>query len=720
MQITSRLLALLAAPTLGLAAITYPEAPRVDHTDDFFGTKVADPYRWLEDLDSPGTKAWVESENKVTFDFLSTLTNREAIKQRLTELYNYPRHDLPFKEAGRYFYQYNTGLKNQPELLMQDRLDSEPKLLLDPNTLSSDGTVSLTQWDVSPDGRWLGYGVAVSGSDWNEYRVRDVGTAQDTTDVIKWVKFSGLDWTKDSKGFFYSRFPTPEANANQVFGELANQAVYYHRVGTPQAEDVKVFASPDFPKRGWGASVTDDGRYLLLYGSEGTDTNNRLYYVDLKDPQHPDFTGPVVKLIDVMEAAYIVQGNQGNVLFVRTDLNAPNKKIIAIDLAHPAKADWRTLVPEAKDVIESSIFAGGKFVLNYLHDAHSRLAVFGLDGQPLGEVKLPAIGTVTGGTYSRDASGLTGDPEDNELFIKFTSFIQPATVYRYDLATGAAMAPVEVAKVAFDPSLYETEQVFYPSKDGTRVPMFITHRKGVKLDGTHPTFLYAYGGFDISLKPSFSPTVIAWLELGGIYAQPNLRGGGEYGREWHLAGTKERKQNVFDDFIAAGDWLVAQKYTSHEKLVISGGSNGGLLIGAVANQRPDLARVALPAVGVMDMLRFHKFTIGWAWASDYGSADDAAGFKYLSAYSPVHTVKAGVKYPAVLVTTADHDDRVHPGHSFKYTAAMQAANPHPEFPTYIRIDVKAGHGQGKPVAKQIDETADKLAFALHFVGTGAD
>lgn len=712
----SRWLGLLAFPTLSFAAITYPAAQPGNQVDDFFGKKVPDSYRWLEELDSPATQAWVAGENKVTFDFLSTLTNREAIKQRLTELYNYPRHDLPFKEAGRYFYTYNTGLKNQPQLLMQDRLDAEPKLLLDPNTLSSDGTVSLTQWDVSPDGKWLGYGVAVAGSDWNEYRVRDVAATQDTADVIKWVKFSGLDWTKDSKGFFYSRFPEPQAG---VFSELANQAVYYHRLGTPQAEDVKVFATPDFPKRGWGASVTDDGRYVLIYGSEGTDSRNRLYYIDLKDPQKPDLAGPVVKLVDVMEAEYRVLGNRGSTLFVLTDLDAPKKKVIAIDLASPDKANWRTLVPESPDVIESSLFAGGKFVLNYLHDARSRLAVFASDGKALGEVALPGIGTVTGSNYTRDAGGLTGDPDDNEMFIKFTSFIQPATAYRYDLATGA-MSPVEVAKVAFDPSLYETKQVFYASKDGTKVPMFITHRKGLKLDGSHPTFLYAYGGFDISLKPAFSPTTIAWLELGGVYAQPNLRGGGEYGREWHLAGTKERKQNVFDDFIAAGDWLVANGYTGHDKLVISGGSNGGLLIGAVVNQRPDLARVALPAVGVMDMLRFHKFTIGWAWTSDYGSSDDAEGFKYLSAYSPVHTVKPGVEYPAVLVTTADHDDRVHPGHSFKYTAAMQAANPHPKYPTYIRIDVKAGHGQGKPVTKQIDEIADKLAFALHFVGTGAN
>lgn len=717
MQILSRALLMALLPVAAFAS--YPPTRTVPQVDDYHGTKVADPYRWLEDLDAPETTAWVEAQNKLTFDFLAKLGQRDAIKQRLTELYNYPRHDLPFKEGGRYFYTYNTGLLNQPQLLVKDRLDGEARLLLDPNTFSADGTVSLSQWDVSPDGRWLGYGVAAAGSDWNEFRVRDIATGQDTADLVRWVKFSGLSWTKDSKGFFYSRYPEPQQAGNQVFSALANQAIYYHRLGTPQSEDVFVFATPEHPKRGWTATVTDEGRYLLIYGSEGTDPRNRLYYADLKDPLNPELTAPVVRLIDVIEADYTVLGNRGAVLFVRTDLDAPRRKIIAIDLANPDRANWRTLVPEAADVIESSIVAGGRFVLNYLHDAHSRLALFGLDGSPQGSIELPGIGTVAGSNYTRDAAGLTGEIDDDEFFFKFVSFTQPATAFRHDFRTGRT-EPVAIPKVAFDPSLYETRQVFYASKDGTRVPMFITHRKDLKLDGSHPALLYAYGGFNISMKPAFSPANVAWLELGGVYAQPSLRGGGEYGREWHLAGTKERKQNVFNDFIAAGDWLVANGYTSHDKLVVSGGSNGGLLIGAVINQRPDLARVALPAVGVMDMLRFQRFTIGWAWASDYGSSDDPEGFKYLSAYSPLHNIKAGVQYPAVMVTTADHDDRVHPGHSFKYAAAMQAANPDAKFPTLIRIDVKAGHGQGKPVAKQIEEIADKLAFALHFTGPGAE
>jgi len=692
------------------AAWNYPPAKTVDHTDTYHGTVVADPFRWLEDVDSAETAAWVQAQNRTTFDFLGTLQHRDALRQRLTELYDYPRHGLPSKKAGRYFFTYNTGLQNQSPLYVKDRLTGEKKLVLDPNTLSTDGTVSLTQWRVSPGGRWLGYGVATAGSDWNEYRVRDLTTGEDTPDVVRWVKFSTLQWTEDGKGFFYSRFPEPQQGENQVFSTLGNQAVYYHRLGTPQAEDVRVHSSPEHPRRNWYAAVTDDGRYLFIYGAEGTDPRNRLYYLDLRDPQKPDLTGPVVRLVDEIEADYTVLGNRGSVIYLRTDLDAPRNRIIAIDLADPARANWRTVVPEGPDVIEAAAFIGGRFVVNYLHDAHSRLAVFAADGRPEGEIQLPGLGTV--------AEGMSGDPDDPELFFSFTSFIQPTTPYRHDLATGRT-EPVEVPQMRFNPEAYETRQVFYTSKDGTRVPMFITHRRGLKLDGSHPTHLYAYGGFNVSLTPAFSPSIVAWLELGGVYALANLRGGGEYGREWHQAAIKERRQNAFDDFIAAGEYLAREGYTSPARLTISGGSNGGLLIGAVVNQRPDLARVALPAVGVMDMLRFQKFTIGWAWASDYGSSDDPEGFRYLRAYSPVHNVRAGVDYPAILVTTADHDDRVHPGHSFKYAAALQAANPSPRYPAYIRIDVKAGHGAGKPISKIIEETADRLAFALHFTGSGA-
>ena len=706
-----RYLPLIAVmPALAFAGWNYPASPRVEQTDDFFGTKVPDPYRWLEELDSPQTKTWVTAESSATQDFLSKLPQREAIRQRLLELTNYPRFSLPVKEGGKYFYTYNSGLQNQAPLYVKDTLAAEGRLLLDPNLLSKDGTVALSGYASSDDGQWLVYGTAKAGSDWNEFRVRSVGTGKDTDDLLTWVKFSGMSWTKDSKGFFYSRYPEPTKQGDATFSELANQKIYYHRLGTPQSSDIMVYASPEFPKRGWSGSVTDDGRYLLIYGSEGTDPRNRLYYLDLKDPQHPDFSGQVVKLIDSIEASYGVIGNRGSVLFVDTDLDAARKKIIAIDLSASDKANWRTLVPEAKDVLLSAGLIGGKFVISYMRDARSVLSVYSLDGKSLGEVPLPGIGTV---------ASISGRHDEDEMFFNFTSFVFPTANFRCDLANGK-VEPFQSPKVAFDPSLYETVQVFYPSKDGTRIPMFITHRKGIKLDGSHQTMLYAYGGFNISLQPSFSTTIVTWLELGGIYAVPNIRGGGEYGREWHLAGTKERKQNVFDDFAAAGDWLVDQGYTAHSKLVISGGSNGGLLIGATVNQRPDLARVALPAVGVLDMLRFHKFTIGWAWASDYGSADDAEAFKYLRAYSPVHNVKAGAHYPAVLITTGDHDDRVHPGHSFKFAAAMQAANPNAELPTFIRIDINAGHGAGKPITKAIDETADKLAFALHFTGTGAN
>ncbi len=710
MRLPRSLPLLTALPALSLAAWQYPPSPPGGQTDDFFGTQVADPFRWLEELNSPQTKAWAEAQNRVTQEFLSGLPQREAIRRRLRELTDFLRFSLPAKEGGRYFYTCNTGLQNQAPLYVKDNLVAEGRLLLDPNTLAKDGTVALSGYAASDDGQWLAYGTAKAGSDWNEFRVRSVVTGLDTNDRLEWVKFSGMSWTQDSRGFFYSRYPEPKQAGDSTFRELANQKVYYHRLGTGQGADIMVHSSPGFPQRGWVGNVTADGRYLLLSGSEGTDQRNRLYFLDLQDPQHPDLGGTVVKLIDVLEASYAVAGNRGSTLYLVTDLGAARKKIIAIDLAAPDKANWRTVVPEAKDVLLSAAVIGGKFVVNYMRDARSALALYALDGQPLGEVPLPALGTV---------AAISGRHDEDELFFNFTSFVLPTANYRCDLARGQVEL-FQAPKVAFDPSLYETEQVFYPSKDGTRIPMFITHRRGLKRDGSHPTMLYAYGGFSIPLQPAFSTTVVTWLELGGIYAVPNIRGGGEYGREWHLAGTKERKQNVFDDFAAAGDWLVAQGYTSHRQLVISGGSNGGLLIGATVDQRPDLARVALPAVGVMDMLRFHKFTIGWAWASDYGTAEDPVACKYLLAYSPLHNIRPGGHYPAVLITTGDHDDRVHPGHSFKYAAAMQSANPEAEFPTYIRIDANAGHGVGKPVDKAIDETADKLAFALHFTGTGTD
>jgi prolyl oligopeptidase len=706
------LVTLAATPLCVFAAqIEYPASTTVDQVDDVHGVKIPDPFRWLEDVDSAETKAWVGAQNKVTFDFLANLPKRDAIKQRLQELLNFPRYSLPSKQCGRYFYSFNTGLQNQSPLYVKDTLNAEGRMIIDPNTMSKDGTVALSAIAPSDDGQWLGYGIAKAGSDWNEFRVRSLATGQDTEDVINWVKFSGFSWTKDSAGFFYSRFPEPRREGNQVFSDLSNQKIYFHRLGTKQADDLLVYERPDQPKWGLGGGVTEDGRYLIINVSEGTDPRNRLHYLDLQDPMKPQVQGEVVRLIDVLEASYGVIGNDGSTLFLLTDLDAPRNKIIAIDLKNPDRANWKTLVPESKDVINGASYIGGKFVVNYMQDAKSVLAVFAKDGAPLGNIQLPGIGNV---------AGVSGREDESEMFFSFTSFTYPTTNFRADLATGKVEV-FQAPKVAFDPSVYETKQVFYTSKDGTKVPMFITHRKGIKLDGSHPTLLYAYGGFNISLLPSFSTSNLAWMELGGIYAVANLRGGGEYGREWHLAGTKLKKQNVFDDFIAAGDYLVAEKFTSHDKLVISGGSNGGLLVGAVVNQRPDLAKVAFPAVGVMDMTRFQKFTIGWAWASDYGSVDDSAEMAaYLKGYSPIHNVKPGVRYPAVMVTTGDHDDRVHPGHSFKYAAALQAANPSNPLPMLIRIETNAGHGAGKPISKQIEETADKFAFALYYTGGTAN
>jgi prolyl oligopeptidase len=706
------ILALMTASALAATPILYPSAERGAVTDNYYGTTVADPYRWLEDLDGAATQTWVEAQNRLTFGFLATLPQRDRFKARLTELWNYPKFGLPQKEGGLYFFTKNEGLQNQGVLYVQPTLTAEPRVLLDPNTLAKDGTVALTATAVSADGQWLAYGTAAAGSDWNEFRVRSVATAQDTTDVIKWVKFSGLAWTRDSKGFFYSRYDEPakagEGNG-KTFSALANQKVYYHRLGTPQSEDRLIAAVPEEPKWFVVANVTDDGRFVVINLRRGSSSENLVRYIDLGDPMAPRLDAPVVKLIDTWQAKYTLVGSDGPTLYFRTDLGAPRLRIVAVDTRKPQPEQWRTIVPEGPDVLEAATVVGGKIVVKTMHDAANRVLVYAKDGQALGEIPLPGSGLGSVGS-------LSGRVDEPELFYSFTSFTTPPTIFRHDLATGKSET-FRSPKVAFDAALYETKQVFYKSKDGTRVPMFVTHKKGLKLDGTTPTLLYAYGGFDISLTPSFSVSNLVWLEQGGIYAVPNLRGGGEYGREWHEAGTKERKQNVFDDYIAAAEWLIANRYTSSAKLVLSGGSNGGLLVGAVVNQRPDLARVAWPAVGVMDMLRFHKFTVGYAWVSDYGSSDTPEGFKYLSAYSPLHTVKSGANYPAVLVTTADHDDRVHPGHSFKYTAALQAAvaGNAAAGPALIRIETKAGHGAGKPTTKIIEEAADKMAFAAHFL-----
>jgi prolyl oligopeptidase len=685
---------LLAANGAPTPTLTYPHAKTVDQIDDYHGTKVADPYRWLEDTDSTDTREWIDAENKLTFGYLAQIPYRQAIHDRLKTLWNYERYGVPEQQGSRYFYQHNNGLQNQNVLLVADSVTAEPHLLLDPNTLSADGTVALTGHAISDDGKLLAYGTSASGSDWMEWRVRDVDTGKDLSDDLKWVKFSGASWTKDGNGFFYSRYDEPKAGAPLRDANYFHK-LYYHRLGTPQSEDKLIYDRPDNKEMGFSGDVTDDGRYVIITVWQGTSPKNRLYYKDLTDPN-----SQVIKLLDDFDAQYQFLDNDGPVFWIKTDLEAPRGRVIAIDTRHPERTSWKTIVPQSADKLEHANIINNTFVLSYLKDAQTDVRIYDLDGKFLHNVDLPGIGT---------AEGFGGKRKYKETFYAFTSFTIPTTIYRYDLSA-AKSAVFRQPKVDFDSSKYETKQVFFTSKDGTRVPMFITAKKGLKLDGQNPVLLYAYGGFNISLTPAFSVGNAVWLEMGGVYAQPNLRGGGEYGEEWHEAGTLLRKQNVFDDFIGAAEWLTANKYTSPGKLAIRGGSNGGLLVGACVTQRPDLFGAALPAVGVMDMLRFHKFTIGWAWTSDYGSSDDANQFKALYAYSPLHNLKPGTKYPATFITTADHDDRVVPGHSFKFAATMQADQAG-SAPILIRIETKAGHGAGKPISKLIEEAADTWAFA---------
>jgi prolyl oligopeptidase len=700
------LFSLFSIMTLASAAQTsplaYPQAKRGDQVDDYHGTKVADPYRWLEDTDSAETHAWVEAENKLTFGYLEQIPYRQAIHDRLTKLWNYERFTVSSEHGGRYFFQHNTGLQQQNVLFVAESLNAEPRVLLDPNTLSTDGTVALAGTEISDDGKLMAYGIATSGSDWNEWHVRDIDTGKDLSDDLKWVKFSGASFSKDNKGFYYSRYDEPKGAALREANYF--QKLYYHRLGTAQSEDKLIYERPDNKEMGFSGNVTDDGHYLVITVWQGTEPKNRLYYKDLTQAD-----APVVKLLDDFDAQYNFIDNDGPVFWFHSDLDAPRGRIIAIDTRHPERTSWKTIVPQGADKLEFANVVNNSFLLAYLKDARTEVRVHDLSGAFLRNVDLPGIGTAT---------GFGGKRKDKETFYAFTSFISPTTVYRYD-PLAAKSAVFRQPKVDFDASRYETKQIFYTSKDGTRVPMFLTYKKGIKLDGQNPTLLYAYGGFDISLTPNFSVPNVVWLEMGGLYAQPNLRGGGEYGEEWHRAGMKLKKQNVFDDFIAAAEWLIANKYTSTPKLAIRGGSNGGLLIGACVTQRPDLFGVTLPEVGVMDMLRFHKFTIGWAWTSDYGSSDNAEDFKALYAYSPLHNLKPGTKYPPTLIATSDHDDRVVPGHSFKFAATMQADQAGPA-PVLIRIEVKAGHGAGKSITKLIDETADTWAFVAHNLNMKVD
>lgn len=675
-------------------SLTYPASPKVDQVDNYHGTLVADPYRWLEDPHSDQTQVWIEAQNQVTFSYLNDIEIGQALRERLTQLWDYEKFGIPFKKADRYFYFKNDGLQNQSVLYTLPNLDAEPRILLDPNTLSEDGTVALSGLAISEDGRLMAYGLSTAGSDWQEWKVRDVESGEDLPDHLRWIKFSGASWTHDQRGFFYSRYDEPNQTTKL---EDANyfQKLYYHRLGTPQSEDLLIYERSDQKEWGFGGFVTEDGRYLIISVWLGTDPKNLLFYKDLTTDD------PVVELINTFEASYSLIDNDGTTFWIQTDLDAPRGRVLAIDITNPDRQHWREIIPEAAETLEGVGLLNNQFVTSYLKDAHTQVKIFDLNGTFVREVELPGLGS---------AGGFGGKRYDTETFYSFTSYTTPNTIYRYNMVTGESMLFRKPA-IDFNPADYETKQVFYTSWDGTRIPMFITYRKGLSLDGNNPTILYGYGGFNASLTPGFSPSNLVWMELGGVYAIPNLRGGGEYGEEWHQAGMKQKKQTVFDDFIVAAEWLIANGYTSSQKLAISGGSNGGLLVGACMTQRPDLFAAALPAVGVMDMLRFHKFTIGWAWCSEYGSAENPEEFEALYAYSPLHNLKPDTAYPATLITTADHDDRVVPAHSFKFAAALQAAHAG-EAPVLIRIETKAGHGAGKPTAKVIEELADRFAFLV--------
>lgn len=680
------------------APITYPQTKRVDVVEEQFGEKIADPYRWLENdvRNDPEVAAWVEAQNKLTDAYLDTLPGRDAFKTRIKQLFDYERFGVPTHKGDRYFYAHNTGLQNQAVLWVRDSLNGPSRVLIDPNSWAKDGATALSEWVPSEDGKLLVYGIQDGGSDWRTVRVLDVTTGKVLDDEVKWMKFSNLAWAKDGSGFYYSRFPAPaEGQAFQQLNE--NQAVYFHRIGTPQSADTLVYSTPDTPRRGHFAQVTDDGAWLVITTSEGTDDRYEITLLDLKtagaEPR---------KLIAGLESSWSLTGNVGTRFFWTTNKGAPRLKVVTMDVAdaNPVATD---LIPEDKATLQGAGIVGGQLIATYLVDARDELRRFALDGKPLGNVALPGIGSV---------AGFTGDPDRSEAFYAYTSFNAPTTIYRYDVASGTA-TEWAAPKVAFDPADYAVEQRFFNSKDGTHVPMFIVKRKDVT--GPAPTLLWGYGGFNVPYGPVFSAARLAWMEQGGVFVLANIRGGGEYGKAWHDGGRLANKQNVFDDFIGAGEYLIAQGITKKDGLAIQGGSNGGLLVGAVVNQRPDLFAAALPAVGVMDMLRFDRWTAGRYWVDDYGYPSKEADWKVLRAYSPYHNIASGKTYPAILAATADTDDRVVPGHSFKYTAALQAADIGPK-PHLVRIETRAGHGSGKPTDKVIEETADLWAFAAKWTG----
>lgn len=687
----------LSLPLLSLAQLQYPDTKKADVTDNYHGTSVADPYRWLEDDNSEETKAWVQQQNKVTNDYLATIPYRDKVKKRLEELWNYPKYGSPSKKGEYYYFSKNDGLQNQSVIYRQKGLNGKPEVFFDPNKLSADGTTALGAWSFSKNNKYVAYSVAMSGSDWQEAFVLDAATGKKLTDNVKWIKFSGLNWKGDD-GFYYSRYPEPD-DKSKLSKQNQFHQVWYHKIGTPQGEDVLIYKDDLHPLRNMGGGMTEDNRFLIISMSEGT-SGAEIWVKDTKAAD-PKFT----LLIPGFKTSPSVVTNVGDKLLVRTNEDAPNYKVVLVDPKNPGKENWKTVIAEKEEVLQGVGTGGGYLFASYLKDASTRVYQHSYDGKLVREIKLPGIGS---------AGGFGGDFDSKEFFYTYSSFSYPPTIFRYNITTGQSTL-FRKTEVKFDVSQFETKQVFFTSKDGTKVPMFLTYKKGLKLDGTNPALIYGYGGFNIPSTPGFSVSNAFFMEQGGIYAVVNLRGGSEYGEKWHKAGMKENKQNVFDDFIGAAEYLVKEKYTNKGKIAIRGGSNGGLLVGAAMTQRPDLFKVAIPQVGVMDMLRYHKFTIGWAWAVEYGRSDSADAFNYLFKYSPLHNLKPGISYPATIVTTADHDDRVVPAHSFKFAAALQAAQAGTN-PTIIRIESKAGHGAGKPTSKQIEEATDIWSFTMFNLG----
>lgn len=677
------------------SAFVYPDARRGDVRDEYHGVSVADPYRWLEDVDSEETRTWIDAENSLTQNYLQNLSEREAIGERLKELWNYERHGLPSKHKGKYYWYKNSGMQSQSVLYRTTSLNTEASVVLDPNTFSEDGSVSLGGTEVSPDGSMIAYTLSDGGSDWRKVKVLNMDSMEELPDLLQWVKFSNLSWAKDNSGFFYSRFNAEEED-RALQASNNKHMLYFHQLGTTQSDDVLIYERPEKDDWLFTGEVSEDGRYLVISVSEGCKEENGIFYKDLRHPE-----SPVVELLSDFDGAYAYLGNQDQLFWFYTNKDADRGRLVAIDINNPQASNWAELIPQGEATLQSVSLVGGHFIASYLQDVSSVVKVFDLSGHFVREIELPGLGT---------AGGFSGEVDDPETFFSYTSYTTPGEIYRYDVSTGEKETFFK-PDVKFNPNDYMTRRIFYPSKDGTRIPLFISHKKDLDLDGSQRALLYGYGGFNICIEPSFSVSNLVWMEMGGIYCVANIRGGGEYGRDWHDKGTKLQKQNVFDDFIGAGEWLIENGYTTPAKLGIMGGSNGGLLVGACSNQRPDLFGACIPMVGVMDMLRFPKFTIGWAWTTDYGTPENEDEFSYLYAYSPYHNTVPGKQYPATMVTTADHDDRVVPAHSFKYTAALQHAQGG-DNPILIRIDTRAGHGAGKPTAKLIEESMDRWAFFI--------